>query len=148
MELVRWEAGRLGDAAHGLDPVLGAADVHVALGQVGHPPGEGGHVVGRVDAGPEPGVGCPPVAGKPQDLQPPFDGELVELALEQRPVGEPVQQDGVARRVLQPLGQRPQLGAVVTELLDGDAQAAPIRLPPTASRGCRGSSPGGAGTAR
>jgi len=38
----------------------------------------------------------------------PFEGELVELALEQRPVGEPVQQDGVARRVLQPLGQRPQ----------------------------------------
>src|SRR3954465_11361190 len=64
VEVVCWEAGGLGGATDVGGPRLGAADVHVALGEVGHPVGEGGQVVGGADPGAEPRAGRAPVPGQ------------------------------------------------------------------------------------
>src|SRR3954469_8774944 len=99
VETVSGEAGGLGGTADVVGPRLGAADLDVALGDVGHPPGERGQGGGAADAGaaPEdvtvrlggvgpppgggaevggaptavadPGAGCPPMAREPQHLQ-------------------------------------------------------------------------------
>ena len=62
------------------------------------------------DAVAEPRVRRPPPPGQPDDFETALPGEDVELRGEQRPVAEPVQQDGVARARVQLLGQRPQRG--------------------------------------
>ena len=108
MEAVGWETGRGGRAADVFRPALRAARVDVPLGDVGHPEGEGGAIVGAPDAVPQPGVRRTAVTGEPGRLEAPFPGEGGEFALEQRPVREPVQQDGVARCVVQLLGQGSQ----------------------------------------
>ena len=56
----------------------------------------------------DPGVGRASVPGQPAHVEAAFGGEDVELAGEQRPLGRALQQHGVAGRVGQLLGQRPQ----------------------------------------
>src|SRR3954454_21625746 len=109
VETVTWQAGGLGRTADVVGPRLGAAHVHVALGDVRSPVGQGGQVAGRPDAVPEPGTGRPPVPGQPDDLEPALGSERLQFAPEQRVAARvPVQQDGVAGCVLQFLGERPQ----------------------------------------
>ena len=64
----------------------------------------------RIVGGADPGVGRAALTGQPEHLQAAFVGEHAELAGEQRPLGAALQQHGVAGRVGQFLGQRPQRG--------------------------------------
>src|SRR4051794_7418834 len=83
VELLGGQAGSLGGTAHALDPGLGAADVDVAVGQVGDPVLQGGQVVDPVQPGPEPGVTGATVTGQGYDAQPALPGDHLELAGEQ-----------------------------------------------------------------
>ena len=110
-------------------PGLGAADVDVALGDVGDPVAQGGEVVGGADAVAQPGVRARAgarAAGAPA-------GRARRRARRARAansgsVGEALQQDRLAGRVVQPLGQRPQRG-------DADAGADQRDLAPGRGRG-------------
>src|SRR3954452_20606862 len=109
VETVSGQAGGLGRTADVVGPRLGTADVDIALGDVRRPVGQRGQVAGRADAVPEPGTRSPPVRRQPDALEPPLGGERLQFPPEQRVAPRvPVQQDGVARRVLQFLRERPQ----------------------------------------
>src|SRR3954466_4091606 len=104
------DTGCLGGPADLLGPLLRAADIDVPLGDVGHPPAQGGEVVGGADPVAEPGSRRAAATGQPQQLEPALLYEDLELPPEQGRVGEAVEQDGVTRRVVEFLGERPQRG--------------------------------------
>src|ERR1700712_3796295 len=83
VEMVSGKAGGLRGAPDVLGPGFGAADVDIAIGDVGHPMGQGCPVVGVADAVAEPGGGLASVSGQPDDLQAPLGGERVQFLLEQ-----------------------------------------------------------------
>src|SRR3954452_20065384 len=109
MEAVSGQAGGLGRTADVVGPWLRPAYVDIPLGDVRRPGGQRGQVAGRADAVPEPGIRSPPVPRQPDDLESPLVGERLQFPPEQRVAARvPVQQDGVARRVLEFLSERPQ----------------------------------------
>src|SRR4051795_10285870 len=65
------DTGCLGGPADLLGPPLRAADVDVPLGDVGHPPAQGGEVVGGADPAAEPGSRRAAAAGPPTQRRPP-----------------------------------------------------------------------------
>src|SRR3954468_2704883 len=109
MEAVSGQAGGLGRTADVVGPWLGPPYVDIALGDVRRPVGQRGQVAGRADAVPEPGTRSPPVPRQPDDLESPLGGEHLQFPPEQRAAARvAVQQDGVARRIGEFLGERSQ----------------------------------------
>src|SRR4051794_35754343 len=104
--------GETGCGQRGADqggPARRAADEHVALGDVGHPPQQGGHVVDPlVDAPGEPGAVVAARTGQAQDGETALPLQHVELPDEQRLRRPAVQQEAVAGTALESLGEGAQ----------------------------------------
>src|SRR4249919_1083034 len=121
--VVRETGGGQGGADQG-GPALGAADEHVALGDVGHPAQERGHVVDPlVDPTWQPGAVAAAVPGEVEDRKPALASEDVELVEEERLGGPPVKQHAVTRPGREPFGERPQRGDADAGADQGDAPA-------------------------
>src|SRR3954447_4930188 len=77
----RREPGRFGGPADVLGPVRRAADVHVPLGDVGHPGPQRGQVVGGSGARAEPGARTAPVTGQPDQAESALRGKPAQFTL-------------------------------------------------------------------
>src|SRR4051794_36910667 len=125
VQLLGGQAGSLCGAADALGPRLGAADVDVTLGKVRDPVPQRSEVVDALETGAEPRARGPPVPGKRYDVQPPFACDHVEFPAEERLVGVAVQQDGLARRVGEALGQGAQRRDADSGSDEGDLATGP-----------------------
>ena len=108
-----WSGGRPAAsraAVSDVGPGGRTADVDVALGQVGQPAAQDGHVVGAADVGARRRARSrrPPAAGQLDDLQAALGRQDGQLVAEERCVGVALEQHGLAPGVRRPLGEGAQ----------------------------------------